>query len=142
MRLLADITEDAMVAAFLAAEIRSERFGGVLQDLLEREGLRRTLVEQPDLTSTADNHRRRRLLGIFRGVGEDRISSRASPAMFSGSGWRSRRLIVVRAGAGEPLVVLEGHLRLTAYALAPQCLPDELSVILGRSPLLPGWGCS
>lgn len=39
-------------------------------------------------------------------------------------------------------MVLEGHLRLTAYALAPECLPEELPVILGTSPSLPSWGCS
>jgi hypothetical protein len=201
MRLLADITEDSMVAAFLAAEIRSERFGGVLGELFERDGLSPRLVERPNLESTADNHRRRLLLGAFRGYGEDRdlfegfpgdvrwqrvALTRAELAQvhyIRYSYWeeltcgtripadgvariRANRpvygvpmdgflraeaalrqgavfpeLIVVRAGAGEPLVVLEGHLRLTAYALAPQCLPDELSVILGRSPLLPGWWC-
>lgn len=72
MRLLADITEDAMVAAFPATEIRSERFGGVLRELLERDGLSSRLVKQPNLQSTAENLSRRRLLGAFRGYGENR----------------------------------------------------------------------
>jgi len=38
-------------------------------------------------------------------------------------------LIVV--GNGERLVVLEGHTRLTRYALQPDALPPALNVLLG-----------
>jgi hypothetical protein len=48
-------------------------------------------------------------------------------------------LIVIRAGEGERLVVLEGHVRLTAFALFPEALPDELEVLLGESPGLDRW---
>jgi hypothetical protein len=30
-----------------------------------------------------------------------------------------------------PLVLLEGHVRLTAYFLRPDCMPPSLSVIVG-----------
>jgi hypothetical protein len=35
--------------------------------------------------------------------------------------------------------VLEGHARLTAYALRPEALPAELEVLLGRSPGIAEW---
>lgn len=43
-------------------------------------------------------------------------------------------LIVVGASPDGELTVLEGHLRLTAYMLAPDCLPEELEVIAGFAP--------
>jgi hypothetical protein len=46
-------------------------------------------------------------------------------------------LIVV--GDETRLVVLEGHVRLTAYALRPELLPAELEVLLGRSPRITDW---
>ncbi len=48
-------------------------------------------------------------------------------------------LVVVRAGEGERLVVLEGHVRLTAFALFPEALPDALRVLLGESAGLDRW---
>jgi hypothetical protein len=48
-------------------------------------------------------------------------------------------LIVV--GDSSRLVVLEGHARLTAYALRPEALPAELEVLLGRSPRVAEWSC-
>jgi len=48
-------------------------------------------------------------------------------------------LIIVRAGPDEPLVVLEGHARLTAYALYPEHLPGELGVYLGETPEMVRW---
>jgi hypothetical protein len=199
MRVIADITEDAMVAAFLAAEIRSERFGDRLRALLERDSLARTLVEQPDLSSPTGNAERRRLLGEFRGyqqnremfvgfpddvhwqrvtltraelaqvryivydywleltggtrlpadgVARIRANQRVYDVPMEGflhveaafrQGAVFPELIVVRSGPDTPLVVLEGHLRLTVYALAPECVPDELPVILGTSPAMTGW---
>lgn len=38
-------------------------------------------------------------------------------------------------------VVLEGHARLTAYLIAPECLPTELEVIVGFSEQITQWGC-
>ena len=39
----------------------------------------------------------------------------------------------------DALIVLEGHLRLTAYLLAGECVPDELPVLMGLSPDFAGW---
>jgi hypothetical protein len=48
-------------------------------------------------------------------------------------------LIVVTTPAHSPLVVLEGHVRLTAYALFPELVPDEVGVLLGVSAEMTRW---
>lgn len=53
---------------------------------------------------------------------------------------RTSELIVV-GGDARRLVLLEGHARLTAYALRPEVLPPELEVLLGRSPRITSWAC-
>lgn len=47
--------------------------------------------------------------------------------------------LIVVGGAGEKLVVLEGHARLTAFALRPEALPPELELLLGRTPRISEW---
>jgi hypothetical protein len=49
-------------------------------------------------------------------------------------------LILVTSGRSDDLVVLEGHARLTAYAMRPEALPPELEVLLGSSPGMRAWG--
>jgi hypothetical protein len=39
----------------------------------------------------------------------------------------------------DPLVLVEGHARLTAYALFPERLPPELELFVGISPEMPAW---
>jgi len=48
-------------------------------------------------------------------------------------------LILVSADDGATRVVLEGHTRITAYALAPEAIPAEIPVILGTSPAIANW---
>jgi hypothetical protein len=48
-------------------------------------------------------------------------------------------LILVGAAPGAELVVLEGHVRLTAYFLAPWFIPEEVTTIMSFSPALGGW---
>jgi hypothetical protein len=48
-------------------------------------------------------------------------------------------LIVVTDRERSKLVLLEGHVRLTAYAAFPEYLPDELEVYLGVSPRIGEW---
>lgn len=55
-------------------------------------------------------------------------------------GARFPPLILVTTGPAGSLVVLEGHLRLTAYMLRPDRLPPELEVLVGSSPDAAGWG--
>jgi hypothetical protein len=48
-------------------------------------------------------------------------------------------LIVVTDPKRSKLVLLEGHVRLTAYAAFPENLPDELDAYLGVSPRIAEW---
>jgi hypothetical protein len=48
-------------------------------------------------------------------------------------------LIVVTDPSCSQLVLLDGHVRLTAYAGFPELLPTELAVYLGRSPTIERW---
>jgi len=43
-------------------------------------------------------------------------------------------LILVGVSSTDQLTVFEGHGRLTAYMLAPECLPEALEVIVGFAP--------
>jgi hypothetical protein len=48
-------------------------------------------------------------------------------------------LILVTARRDGGLVVLEGHVRLTAYMLCPDAIPDELEVLVGYAPAFTDW---
>jgi hypothetical protein len=48
-------------------------------------------------------------------------------------------LIVVTTPDRQNLVVLEGHYRLTAYAMFPKRVPDELELYLGEAEEMNGW---
>lgn len=48
-------------------------------------------------------------------------------------------LILVRATPTDTPVVLEGHARITAYALVPDLIPPELTVLVGESPHIANW---
>jgi len=176
-----------MIAAYLRAELDSDRFGPQLRSLLARD--RRELA-------SADASYRRRLLdehrgygsrtGMFGGFPRDLEWYRASLERdelldiryidyswwveLSG-GTRSARdaarriragdltgmtagttadqheafvtstseLIVVTTPAQETLVVVEGHARLTAYALFPDRVPYKVEIILGISAEIESW---
>jgi hypothetical protein len=48
-------------------------------------------------------------------------------------------LIAVAMPGESQLVAVEGHVRLTAYALFPHYLPDELEILLGTAPAMDRW---
>jgi hypothetical protein len=48
-------------------------------------------------------------------------------------------LIAVSVPNRPKLVLVEGHVRLTAYALFPEYLPDELEILLGTSRSIERW---
>jgi hypothetical protein len=54
-------------------------------------------------------------------------------------GVRFPELILIGASLNAELIVLEGHVRLTAYLLAPECLPNPLEVIIGFAPAFARW---
>jgi hypothetical protein len=57
------------------------------------------------------------------------------------AGARLPPLILVTTGPGGPLMVLEGHTRLTGYMLACEHLPAELVVMVGSSALMTRGDC-
>jgi hypothetical protein len=48
-------------------------------------------------------------------------------------------LIAATIPALSPVVLIEGHVRLTAAALFPELVPDELELLLGISPEMENW---
>ena len=183
-----------MVSAFLRAELASPRFEPTLLAILERDGQDRSVIEHPDLASSADNDYRAQLLGEHRGYGRDkdvftsvppdvrwyraqatkadlarvryidydywtelsggsRLAVDAAERIRQGFGafgvgnggfWYLAdalkagasfpELILVGADERGPHILLEGHARLTAYFLAPECIPARLPVIVGFAP--------
>jgi hypothetical protein len=77
----------------------------------------------------------RRDIRVF-GVANDGFLD-AAEALRAGARWPE--LIVVSAVADGGDVVLEGHVRLTACALAPETVPGETEVLRGVSPRLADW---
>ena len=201
MREVTRLTEDDMIAAFVRAELHSERFGGALQAAMRRHGVPHRVVEQPNTANAAQNAQRLALLRDYRRYGLDRslfsgfpyedvvwsrvaltrdevldihyiddeywvelsggtrLAADAARRIRAGEahpahaahflrlaaaldrGVTFHEMVAVTAGHGRPLVALEGHLRLTVYALRPECIPAPLTLILGTSANMPRWGC-
>ena len=55
------------------------------------------------------------------------------------NGAKYPELILVGAEAHSTLVILEGHARLTAYALVPDLIPGDLTAIVGLSAGMSAW---
>ena len=201
MRIVAESSEDEMVAVFLGGELRSDRFGPGIRQALSSAGADLRVVTSPDLADAAENALRAQVLeetraylrreGLFGGFPDDvqwqrialtpeelmavlfieysywnelsggsrrpldaaqRIREGVEPFGVSNAGFFDLadelakgplpgQLILVTAGGSAPLVVLEGHGRLTAMALRPEVVPPELEALLGTSPSMHGWGC-
>ena len=201
MRELTRLTEHDMIAAFVRAELHSERFGGAVRAAMRRRRVPRRTVEHPDTAAPRQNAQRLAVLRDYRRYGLDhslfdgfayedivwsRVALRRDEVLASRSidydywvelsggsrlpadaarrirageadpehaadflriaaaldaGAAFPEMIAVTAGPGAPLVALEGHLRLTVYALRPERIPEPFMVILGTSPHMPRWGC-
>ncbi len=72
MKLLKKIPEAAMVAAFLKAEFSSMRFSDNLKKAMEKLGVAEKVITEPDLQNKAENELRARVLGEYRGYGQNR----------------------------------------------------------------------
>ena len=200
MRHIEALSEHEMVAAFLKAEIASERFGSGILALLRRDGQNRSIIDEPDIRNERENAYGIKLLGDFRGYRQGRElfhafpedvcwhryalsgvelarvkyidysywnelsggsrlavdaarNIRAAAVVFGQStkgfldiartlegGAKFPELILAGAAPEAELVVLEGHVRLTAYLLVPWRIPDELTAIIGLSPGIVEWG--
>jgi hypothetical protein len=80
MRDLSPATEDAVVLAFLQAEIDSARFGPLYATLLSNSGLERgSIVDRPNLQSDRENRIRRELLTAVRGYGNRTLLFKGFP---------------------------------------------------------------
>ena len=173
MRILQPVDENEVIAAFLRAELDSERYGPKLHGLLDRDGRDESVLRQPSLASTDDNAYRLALLdehrayerreGLFEGFPERVEWHRASltrnellEILYINWNWwlritaGSRRPLhaAARIRAGEvaattpaltPIVLVEGHVRVTAVALFPELVPEELEILLGVSPEMARW---
>jgi hypothetical protein len=73
---------------------------------------------------------RRVRAGEVSGVSADEGDERIAAAVQTG---RQPELIAVTTSSHTPLVLVAGHVRLTAYALFPAYLPQELEILLGVS---------
>src|SRR5262245_30325420 len=71
MQHLHRISEDEMVAVFLATEIASSRFGPSILAMLRRDGQKRQIIDQPDFANPLDTAYRRQALCEWRGYGRD-----------------------------------------------------------------------
>jgi hypothetical protein len=197
MRIVQPVDEDEVIAAFLRAELDSERCGPKLRGLLDRDGRDVSVLRQPRLASTDDNAYRRALLdehrayerreGLFDGFPELVEWHRASltrdelleiryinwdwwlritegsrrpldaaariragqvagvttaehePIARALAGPGAPELIAATTPALSPVVLVEGHVRVTAAALFPELVPKELDILLGVSPEMERW---
>lgn len=72
MEILRESSEDEMILEFLKAESTSERFSEKLTESMERFGNAVKLINGADLSDETENRQRKKLLGDFRGYGENR----------------------------------------------------------------------
>jgi hypothetical protein len=66
MRWLRDGSQAEMIALFLRGELTSDRYGPEIQALLERDGLSKRVITNPDLEDRAENQVRLELLAGYR----------------------------------------------------------------------------
>lgn len=199
MNILRASSEEEMIAEYLKAEYRSERFSESIKEVMNGLSFNESIILSADLNSAAENAARKKLLGEFRGYGLNRELFERFPTEISWSlcnfvnsdlnriryidysywnelsqGTHSPLKAVqtvlsgievygqsnagfVKAaefikGGGkfpktilltsdfEHFVIMEGHLRITAYALAPECFNDvECFVGKCRGDELKNW---
>jgi hypothetical protein len=134
VRLLGRAEEAEVVAAFLRAELDSSRYGDRLRAFLARQvGLVAHVlgrIAAAGRRGAADPERRGR-----------RRHRRGHEPLALALHRRSPppELIVLTGPRGSRLVLVEGHFRLTAYALFPDVLPPELVVFLGVAEDAESW---
>ena len=201
MRKIRDISEDEMIAIYLHTELYSARFRQKLEMHMQQEKIDSRIIQEPDWQNASENALRRKLLGVYRGYGQNWDYFTGFPAHVRWERTRLSReeleqvhyidweywldltdgtrmaidgarnalagkvvydirsdgflsladelrqgaqfppLILVAKDGESPLVVMEGHARLTAYLIAPECIPTELEVIIGYSEKMTDWGC-
>lgn len=127
LRILRPASEDEVIAEFLKAEIDSERFAPLVFEALAAEAAARSVIDEIDLDDRAANDVRRRVLARAR-------HWKSGGNLFIGF----PQDILVGEQDGSKLVLLEGHLRFTAFFLADQ-IPQRLEACFGTSTRLGKW---
>jgi hypothetical protein len=165
MRTLHSVDEGEVVAAFLRAELASPRFrddvlagrrgwriGGLFDGFPPELEWQRVALE-PNQVLALRYIKWDWWLRVSDGTRSPREAARRIRAgLVEGVDAASYRPIAVRlrcadpppeliavATPGGPLVLVEGHWRLTAYALYPEFLPEELEILLGVSEDVARW---
>jgi hypothetical protein len=80
MKLLKEIPETAMVAAYLKAELTSVRFSGELKAAMKKLGVAKKVIAEPELKNETENELRARVLGEYRGYSQNREMFEDVPA--------------------------------------------------------------
>jgi hypothetical protein len=80
MKLLKEIPESAMVAAFLKAEFSSIRFRDKLKAAMKTRGVTEMVITDPNLEDKRENQLRSQVLGDYRGYGQNREVFEGIPA--------------------------------------------------------------
>jgi hypothetical protein len=157
VRTIRKASEDEALAAFVRAESASPRWRDQVDDRraawLAREGLFLNLPRNLDWTRAAlIPEEVLEILYIawdwwLKVSNGTRLATVAAEVQGRDDGDRAiaaavdtnPELIVVTDPARSRLVLLEGHVRLTAYAAFPEYLPAELELYLGTSPTIADW---
>jgi hypothetical protein len=120
------------------AEVRWERARVSREDLEQVRYINwEYWLDLTDGTRMAIDGARNALAGkVACGVSSDGLVSIAAALR---QGARFPPIILVAKDEEAHFVVLEGHSRLTAYLIAPECITSELEVIVGYSEQMTGW---
>jgi hypothetical protein len=169
MEILRPATQDEVLGCFVQAERDSERYGHTVRKLLERVpdnpgAVLSAYRAWPDgglfggFPRDVRWHRARMTkdelleilyinwdwwLRLTNGTRRPRDAAANQPAdesdrVIARAAATNPPLIAVRE-PGSYLVLLEGHVRLTAYATFPEHVPDELEIYVGESPRMREW---
>lgn len=190
MNILRASSEAEMIAEFLKAEYRSERFSEQIKEAMSALSLNESIILSADLNNVDENNARKKLLGEFRGYGLNRELFERFPteitwslcnfvngdlkniryidysywnelsqgthspltaaqtilngieiyeqsnegfvkaAKFLKDGGKFLRTILLTSDF-EHFVIVEGHLRITAYALVPECF-NNVECFVGK----------
>jgi hypothetical protein len=71
MKIIKDITEDEMIFIFLKAQMGSFRFAKEMQQIIEKHGADRKIVDNPNFRDQDENKLRKKLLQAFKGSDDD-----------------------------------------------------------------------
>ena len=80
MNILRTSSEAEMIAEFLKAEYRSERFFEQIKEAMDRLSLNESIILSANTNSVCENTARKKLLGEFRGYGLNRELFERFPA--------------------------------------------------------------